>query len=77
MICQLHSFLCKLLILSFREAQVEQKKREVRDSENRRKVNLNTVDWVDNPDRYLLELAGGRPTYAQYDKKTNEKKTNT
>ncbi|XP_042862530.1 uncharacterized protein LOC122247364 [Penaeus japonicus] len=60
-----------------KEAQVELKKREVKDSENRRKVNLNSVDWVDNPDRYLLELAGGRPTYAQYDKKTNEKKTNT
>lgn len=53
-----------------KEAQVEIKKHEIKDTEKRRKVNLNTVDWVDNPDRYLLEMAGSRPTYAQYDRKT-------
>ncbi|KAG7172107.1 uncharacterized protein LOC121862450 [Homarus americanus] len=50
-----------------KEAQTELKKREVRDVENRRKVKLNSSDWLDNPDRYLIELAGTRLSYAQYD----------
>ncbi|XP_068213431.1 uncharacterized protein [Palaemon carinicauda] len=58
-----------------KEAQVEMKKHEIRDTEKRKKINLNSVDWVDNPDRYLLELAGSRPNYAQYDKKTQGKQS--
>lgn len=50
-----------------KEAQTELKKREIRDVENRRKVKLNSSDWLDNPDRYLIELAGTRLSYAQYD----------
>ncbi|XP_066958540.1 uncharacterized protein [Macrobrachium rosenbergii] len=58
-----------------KEAQVEMKKHEIRDSEKRKKINLNSVEWVDNPDRYLLELAGSRPNYAQYDKTTQGKQS--
>ncbi|CAL4066993.1 unnamed protein product [Meganyctiphanes norvegica] len=53
-----------------KEAQNEVKLREIKDVEKRRKVNLNSVDWKDNPDRYLLELAGTRSNYAMYDRKT-------
>lgn len=53
-----------------KEAQIELKKREVKDTENRRKVKMNSSDWLDNPDRYLIELAGTRTSYAQYDKPT-------
>ena len=37
--------------------------------ENRRKINLNTTEWADNPDRYLLELAGRRTNYARAEDK--------
>ncbi|XP_045119651.1 uncharacterized protein LOC123509425 [Portunus trituberculatus] len=50
-----------------KEAQQELKKREVKDVESRRKVKVNSSDWLDNPDRYLIELAGTRLSYAQYD----------
>ncbi|KAG0711978.1 hypothetical protein GWK47_019461 [Chionoecetes opilio] len=50
-----------------KEAQLDIKKREVKDVEGRRKVKVNSSDWLDNPDRYLIELAGTRPSYAQYD----------
>ncbi|KAK7082244.1 hypothetical protein SK128_024687 [Halocaridina rubra] len=60
-----------------RDAQIELKKHEIRDTEKRKKINLNAVDWVDNPDRYLLELASSKPNYAQYDKKTQGKSSNT
>lgn len=46
---------------------MELKKREVKDTESRRKVKMNSSDWLDNPDRYLIELAGTRLSYAQYD----------
>lgn len=46
---------------------MEMKKREAKDTENRRKVKINSSDWLDNPDRYLIELAGTRLSYAQYD----------
>jgi hypothetical protein len=45
-----------------REAQLEIKKWEVKQAEKQRNVKLTADDWVDHPDRYLLELAG-RPTY--------------
>lgn len=45
-----------------RETQLDVKKWEVKQAEKQRKVKLTPDDWVDHPDRYLLELAG-RPTY--------------
>lgn len=47
-----------------REAQLDVKKWQVKDAERNRKVKIRAEDWVDNPDRYLLELAG-RPTYSE------------
>ncbi|XP_046387105.1 LOW QUALITY PROTEIN: uncharacterized protein LOC124156543 [Ischnura elegans] len=41
-----------------REAQLDVKKWEVKQAEKQRKVKLTSSDWVDHPDRYLLELAG-------------------
>ena len=72
-------FLCICIIITSlfftREAQIEMKKHEIKDTEMRKKINLNSVEWADNPDRYLLELAGSRPSYAQYDKKTQGKQS--
>jgi hypothetical protein len=46
-----------------RDTQLDIKKWEVKQAENLRKVKLTADEWVDHPDRYLLELAG-RPTYS-------------
>lgn len=56
------------LVQLSRNAQADLKKREVRDTENRRKVKINKADWLDNPDRYLIEMAGNRQNYAQYER---------
>ncbi|CAH0548972.1 unnamed protein product [Brassicogethes aeneus] len=45
-----------------RERQLEVKKWEFKEAERQRCVKLNPADWLDHPDRYLLELAG-RPQY--------------
>lgn len=45
-----------------KEEQVKQKKWEQCQAEKHKKININAVDWNENPDRYILELAG-RPTY--------------
>lgn len=45
-----------------REAQLDVKKWEVNEAERQRRVKLSASDWLDHPDRYLLELAG-RPQY--------------
>ncbi|XP_034942247.1 uncharacterized protein [Chelonus insularis] len=45
-----------------REQQLEIKKWQVKEAEKQRVVKLSTADWLDHPDRYLLELAG-RPSY--------------
>ncbi|XP_015607771.1 uncharacterized protein LOC107273773 [Cephus cinctus] len=45
-----------------RERQLEIKKWQVKEAERQRVVKLSTTDWLDHPDRYLLELAG-RPSY--------------
>jgi len=45
-----------------REAQLDVKKWEVKEAERQRNVKLSAADWLDHPDRYLLELAG-RPQY--------------
>lgn len=34
----------------------------MKEAERQRTVKLSAADWLDNPDRYLLEL-GGRPQY--------------
>ncbi|KAJ8940904.1 hypothetical protein NQ318_017495 [Aromia moschata] len=47
-----------------RERQLEVKKWEVKEAERQRNVKLSAADWLDHPDRYLLELAG-RPQYHQ------------
>ncbi|XP_030759581.1 uncharacterized protein LOC115884983 isoform X2 [Sitophilus oryzae] len=47
-----------------REKQLEVKKWEVKEAERQRVVKLSADDWLDHPDRYLLELAG-RPQYHQ------------
>lgn len=45
-----------------RDVQLDIKKWQVKEAERQRTVKLTAADWVDNPDRYLLEL-GGRPQY--------------
>ncbi|KAG5881069.1 hypothetical protein JTB14_020400 [Gonioctena quinquepunctata] len=47
-----------------RERQLEVKKWELKEAERQRTVKLSAADWLDHPDRYLLELAG-RPQYHQ------------
>jgi len=47
---------------TMREAQLDVKKWEVKEAERQRAVKLSASDWLDHPDRYLLELAG-RPQY--------------
>ncbi|KAG8239667.1 hypothetical protein J437_LFUL013890 [Ladona fulva] len=41
-----------------REAQLDMQKWQVKQAEKQRQVKLSASDWVDHPDRYLLELAG-------------------
>lgn len=43
--------------------QLQIKDWEVKQVETHRKVKITSADWLDHPDRYLLELAG-RPSYA-------------
>ncbi|CAH2093336.1 unnamed protein product [Euphydryas editha] len=45
-----------------RDAQLEVKKWQVREAERQRQVKISAADWIEHPDRYLLELAG-RPQY--------------
>ncbi|KAK0071664.1 hypothetical protein PV325_012531, partial [Microctonus aethiopoides] len=45
-----------------REKQIEIKKWQVKEAEKQRVVKLSPADWLDHPDRYLLELAG-KPSY--------------
>ncbi|XP_065226218.1 uncharacterized protein LOC135849645 [Planococcus citri] len=46
-----------------REIQLQIKDWEVKQAESNRKVKITSSDWLDHPDRYLLELAG-RTSYA-------------
>ncbi|XP_012226454.1 uncharacterized protein [Linepithema humile] len=50
-----------------REKQLEIKKWQVKEAEKQRVVKLSTSDWLDHPDRYLLELAG-RASYNESNK---------
>lgn len=70
------NIICKRVFITiytfiFREKQLEYKKLVAKDVEKRRKVNI-PLDWKDNPDRYLLELAGKRPNYARFEKDTQD-----
>ncbi|XP_033337895.1 uncharacterized protein LOC117227074 [Megalopta genalis] len=51
-----------------RERQLEIKKWQVKEAEKQRIVKLSASDWIDHPDRYLLELAGR----ASYNNETNK-----
>lgn len=56
-----------LYIYIYRENQLEIKKWQVKEAEKQRVVKLSTSDWLDHPDRYLLELAG-RTSYNETNK---------
>lgn len=45
-----------------RDVQLDIKKWQVKEAERQRTVKLSSAEWIDHPDRYLLEL-GGRPQY--------------
>ncbi|RVE43056.1 hypothetical protein evm_012287 [Chilo suppressalis] len=45
-----------------REIQLDIKKWQVKEAERQRQVKLSAADWLEHPDRYLLQLAG-RPVY--------------
>ncbi|XP_055530780.1 uncharacterized protein LOC129721802 isoform X2 [Wyeomyia smithii] len=45
-----------------REVQLDIKKWQIKEAERQRTVKMTAADWMDHPDRYLLEL-GGRPNY--------------
>lgn len=51
----------------FRENQLDVKKWEVKEAERNRAIKMSASEWLDHPDRYLLELAG-RPSYNNCDK---------
>ncbi|XP_053683100.1 uncharacterized protein LOC128733498 [Sabethes cyaneus] len=45
-----------------REVQLDIKKWQIKEAERQRTVKMTAADWMDHPDRYLLEL-GGRQNY--------------
>lgn len=45
-----------------RDVQLDIRKWQIREAERQRTVKLTAADWLDHPDRYLLEL-GGRAQY--------------
>lgn len=47
---------------SSRDVQLDIKKWQVKEAERQRAVKLSASDWLDHPDRYLLEMSG-RPQY--------------
>lgn len=55
-----------------RETQLDIKKWQVKEAERQRCVKLSAADWLDHPDRYLLELAG-RPQYNNHQTSHNNK----
>ncbi|XP_058833381.1 uncharacterized protein LOC131691184 isoform X2 [Topomyia yanbarensis] len=48
--------------LQQREIQLDIKKWQIKEAERQRTVKMTAADWMDHPDRYLLEL-GGRQNY--------------
>lgn len=47
---------------SSRDVQLDIKKWQVKEAERQRTVKMSASDWLDHPDRYLLEMSG-RPQY--------------
>ena len=47
---------------SQREIQLDIKNWQIKEAERQRTVKMTAADWMDHPDRYLLEL-GGRQNY--------------
>ncbi|CAK1552419.1 unnamed protein product [Leptosia nina] len=47
---------------ALRESQLDVKKWQVKEAERHRNVKISAADWIEHPDRYLLEMAG-RPQY--------------
>lgn len=45
-----------------REIQLDIKNWQIKEAERQRTVKMTAADWMDHPDRYLLEL-GGRQNY--------------
>lgn len=45
-----------------RDVQLDIKKWQIKEAERQRTVKMSAADWLDHPDRYLLELSG-RPQY--------------
>lgn len=54
-----------------RARQLDVKKWEVREAERQRVVKLSADDWLDHPDRYLLEMSG-RQSYVVKEKETKK-----
>lgn len=49
--------------MSLRDKQTDLRKWEAKQAEKNKKINLNNPEWKDNPDKYLLELAGSYKSY--------------
>lgn len=59
-----HSLILIIIcILYFREVQLDIKNWQIKEAEKNRKLKMTSKEWLDHPDRYLLELAG-RQTYS-------------
>jgi len=52
-----------MFILYFREVQLDIKNWQIKEAEKNRTLKMTSKEWLDHPDRYLLELAG-RQTYS-------------
>lgn len=48
---------------TFREVQLDIKNWQIKEAEKNRTLKMTSKEWLDHPDRYLLELAG-RQTYS-------------
>ena len=68
--CICHKFYCSFVFFQVwgcgdktsREVQLDIKKWQIKEAERQRTVKLTAADWMDHPDRFLLEL-GGRQNY--------------
>ncbi|XP_049792971.1 uncharacterized protein LOC126202926 isoform X3 [Schistocerca nitens] len=58
-----------------RESQLEIKKWQVKQAEKQRVVKLSAAEWVDHPDRYLLELAGHDETWVHHSELETKKQS--
>lgn len=56
--CQSISFFLMSNLLYPREIQLDIKQWQLKQVEKQRQVKMSSKDWLDHPDRYLLEMAG-------------------